>query len=212
MKIFCEKCKKNINNVAPCISNLEAIHFPFQKRTDSDIPDLQTVKALKCKYKQLKYCICALRRKKIQYWYLFDQIVTQNIDELCATLNARWIVSICDTYIDYGSDEEKCGSIAISTLNFCFTLTNCIYHAREKINPKSNILNKICSVSYDTSFMFKNENDFFENYLRRFIFSIKKSEKINKLGAAFLQRQMKDKSTLFFYVNSLNEKKFKINE
>jgi hypothetical protein len=60
--------------------------------------------------------------------------------------------------------------------------------------------------------MFKNENDFFENYLKRFIYSIKRSDKIYRFGMAFLQRQIKDKNTLFFYVNSLNEKKFKIDE
>jgi hypothetical protein len=212
MNVFCQSCKKNIANINPCVSNLDRIHFPFQRRKDSDIPELQDVKKIKCKYKKLKYCICALRRKKIQYWYLFDEIVSNNIDELCTTLNARWIVSICDTYIDYGSDEEKCGSIAVSTLNFCFTLNNSIYHSKEKINPKSNIIGKICSVPYDTSFMFKNENDFFENYLKRFIYLIKRSDKIYRFGMAFLQRQIKDKNTLFFYVNSLNEKKFKIDE
>lgn len=208
MNILCESCKEQNKNVNNCVNFLEKIHFPIQNRKESDIPNILDLQKIHCKYKKLKYCICALRRGKVEYWNLFDEIVTTNISELSITLSPRWIVSVCDTYIDYGNEEEKSAAIAISTLNFSFILTNSLYHGKDKIDPKSNIVIKNGYVNYDTSFMFKKENDFFENFLKRFLFVIKRSKKIYPLGLSFLNKHKSYPNSLFFYIHKLNKNKF----
>ncbi len=47
---------------------------------------------------------------------LFDKLVKENIERICYTWNTRWLVSICDTYADYGTPIEQSNALIISTL------------------------------------------------------------------------------------------------
>jgi len=37
----------------------------------------------------------------------FRDVVEKNIDRICEELDTRWLVSICDTYVDFGDSNEK---------------------------------------------------------------------------------------------------------
>ena len=40
-------------------------------------------------------------------WPEFRNVVEKNIDRICEELDTRWLVSICDTYVDFGDPIEK---------------------------------------------------------------------------------------------------------
>ena len=46
-------------------------------------------------------------------WRKLHEIIETNINDICKTLNTRWLISICDTYIDYGSEIESRNAMII---------------------------------------------------------------------------------------------------
>jgi hypothetical protein len=46
----------------------------------------------------------------------FDVLVKENVEELVKQMDTRWLVSICDTYMDYGSPVESRNAGIISLL------------------------------------------------------------------------------------------------
>lgn len=46
-------------------------------------------------------------------WRKLHEIIETNIHDICKTLNTRWLISICDTYIDYGSAIESRNAMMI---------------------------------------------------------------------------------------------------
>lgn len=49
-------------------------------------------------------------------WGKFRQIVTENSEEICLKFNTRWLISICDTFADYGDEIEKRNALLISVI------------------------------------------------------------------------------------------------
>ena len=43
----------------------------------------------------------------------FKKIVNENMDELIQNLDSRWLQSILECYIDYGTDKEKISALAV---------------------------------------------------------------------------------------------------
>lgn len=70
---------------------------------------------LPCVYARLKLSIIRLRRGKYQEetWQRFQADVHENLDEICETLNSRWLVSILDTYVDYAEPYEAAMALAV---------------------------------------------------------------------------------------------------
>jgi len=46
----------------------------------------------------------------------FKNYIIDNIDEICEVLNTRWLVSICDTFVDHGDEMESQIAFNISFL------------------------------------------------------------------------------------------------
>ena len=40
-------------------------------------------------------------------WIEFKEILETNLDQVCIILDTRWLISVCDTFVDYGSDIER---------------------------------------------------------------------------------------------------------
>jgi hypothetical protein len=51
-----------------------------------------------------------------QNWRALRLIVETQTDQLCRELNTRWLVSVCDTYVDFASDIERRNAMLISML------------------------------------------------------------------------------------------------
>lgn len=67
---------------------------------------------------RLRPMIAKLRRRidPEKNWIAFRVFIENNIDDVCRELNTRWLVSVCDTYIDYGDDVERRNAMIITTL------------------------------------------------------------------------------------------------
>ncbi len=97
--------------IKECQTSLNNIKDPFIKIQPDEL-----FKESKCLFKTIKIQIIRLRRKlfKCQDWNYFKQNIETNVDYICENMNTRWLVSICDTYCDYGLDIEKSQAYAIS--------------------------------------------------------------------------------------------------
>ena len=56
------------------------------------------------------------RYKLLGSWLTLSEFVEENIDDICEQLDSRWLISICDTYADYGDAIHKCNATLISLL------------------------------------------------------------------------------------------------
>jgi hypothetical protein len=62
--------------------------------------------------------IVNLRRKVDleENWALFREQVEGNTEAVCEGLNTRWLISVCDTYVDMGNEIERRNAMLIVTL------------------------------------------------------------------------------------------------
>ena len=51
-----------------------------------------------------------------KHWPIFRSLIENNTERLVSSLNTRWLVSIADTFADYGSEIEKRNAIIISLI------------------------------------------------------------------------------------------------
>ncbi len=66
----------------------------------------------------LKTIIVQLRRhRNTDYaWKVVYNLVENNPEKICEVLNTRWLISIADTYADFGNDIEKRNALYITML------------------------------------------------------------------------------------------------
>jgi len=69
-------------------------------------------------YNILKPYIIELRKgiNPEENWTKFRSLVEKNIKQICTSINTRWLISICDTYVDYGNDIECRNALCLVTL------------------------------------------------------------------------------------------------
>jgi hypothetical protein len=67
---------------------------------------------------EIKPLIVNLRRKidTETSWAQFRAIVETQTERLCRELNTRWLISVCDTYIDLGTDVERRNAMFVTML------------------------------------------------------------------------------------------------
>lgn len=67
---------------------------------------------------RMKPLIVALRRKENveATWAEFRGLVEERTREVCDGLSTRWLVSVCDTYVDLGTPVERRNAMLISLL------------------------------------------------------------------------------------------------
>jgi len=97
-------------NREDCISDLENI------RVASQVASNQLEKHVTCFLARLKHRIIRLRRGNTSDWPYFSSEVKNNVALICDSVNTRWLISILDTFIDYGDALEKSQALAIVTL------------------------------------------------------------------------------------------------
>lgn len=95
-----------------CLQALENIKTPYP----GSAADLE--KAVPCLLQRLKHRIIHLRRglNGGEDWLFFKKEVEDNIHYLCSVMSTRWLVSICDSFVDYGSDIERSNALLLSSL------------------------------------------------------------------------------------------------
>lgn len=76
-----------------------------------------------CPITSLRACIVTCRRHKKPgpppEWGRMRDLFEQNTDYFCKHLNTRWLVSVADTYADYGTPEQRLAAlITVNTITF----------------------------------------------------------------------------------------------
>lgn len=67
---------------------------------------------------KIKPLIVQLRRRNNpeQHWPVFKNLIESNLEQICSELDTRWLVSVADTYADYGTPVEKRNALYISMI------------------------------------------------------------------------------------------------
>lgn len=66
--------------------------------------------------REIKSLIVCLRRQKDLdiHWPRFTILVHDNLDQICTTCDTRWLVSITDTFANYGTPIERRNAMFVS--------------------------------------------------------------------------------------------------
>ena len=64
---------------------------------------------------KVKSLIVNLRRDRDTgaSWRTFSDMIDENIDQVCESFDSRWLISICDTYVDYGDPVSSRNAMLI---------------------------------------------------------------------------------------------------
>jgi len=125
-------------------------------------------------------------------WPKFRNIVEKNIDRICEELDTRWLVSICDTYVDFGDPIEKRNAMLIvQVANFEKLWATDLLMYDVKINPqKLDKLkkNKVIPL-WDGVYSFNiNHGDMTNNLFRRLNNLMQETSVLNKIYLTVLKR------------------------
>ncbi len=97
-------------------------------------------------FQEVKSLIVNLRRNRDSgnSWRSFTAIVERSIEQICNTFDSRWLISICDTYVDYGDEVASRNALLIvQIINFeKLWATNLLMFDVELNKEKERILKK----------------------------------------------------------------------
>jgi hypothetical protein len=164
-------------------------------------------------FAQIQELIIKLRKEKDlkNNWIEFRNLVEQNIDEACSILDTRWLVSICDTYVDYGDDIiRRNAMLVVQIANFeKLWATNLlmydIYLNPEKLKELKN--NKIIPL-WDGMYSFNiNHGDLTNNLFDRMENLLKETPVIEKIYRTVIQR-IRENDTVLANLNKYHGRLF----
>ncbi|AXK79673.1 hypothetical protein DW352_03550 [Pseudolabrys taiwanensis] len=71
------------------------------------------------------------RREAEENWKSFEVIVQANLSWIVDDFSSRWLVSICDTYADYGSQTSRRNALLISLFINMMRLSDSLYEDKD---------------------------------------------------------------------------------
>jgi hypothetical protein len=113
-------CKIHKNNSQDCFRNFTELEFPKDDNKILKYSAKILKQKIKCDFILLKILMVRLRRSSNKEdWKLFKVILNKNLNIILESeenyLNIRWIVSILESFIDFGDDiESRNALIAVS--------------------------------------------------------------------------------------------------
>jgi hypothetical protein len=99
------------------------IHEDYLMQFKEINSDINKIEGYKCRsiFQEIKLCIVAMRRhNSLEHGNRLYDIISNNWDSLKYYLNNKWIISICETFIDLNKDEKL--SLYCTTLVSTFLL------------------------------------------------------------------------------------------
>lgn len=166
--------------------------------------------------KKVAFLIKSLRKKENigRNWEEFKEIIKTNLDQVCAVLDTRWLISICDTFVDYGSDIEKRNAMLVvqfanlEKLWATYLLMYDINLNSEKLNQLKK--NKIIPL-WDGMYSFNiHHGDMTNNMFSRMDLLMKETPVIEKFYQVVLERH-KLNDTVLSNLNKYHKKLFEPN-
>jgi hypothetical protein len=151
---------------------------------------------------EIKPLIVQLRRQNNtdQHWPIFKQLIEDNLEQVCNGLDTRWLISIADTYSDYGNPTEKRNALYISMIaNFeKLWATNLLMYDLKLNNERlKKLKNNEVIPLWDGMYSFNiNRGDMTRNLFGRLFELQKETPVLEKVLETVLQRMQKNETTL----------------
>jgi hypothetical protein len=144
-------------------------------------------------------------------WKEFSNLIEQNIDEVCKNLDTRWLVSICDTYVDYGDPiRSRNAMLVVQIANFeKLWATNLLMYDITLNSEKLQKLksNKIIPL-WDGMYSFNiNHGDLTNNLFGRMEDLLKETPVIEQIYKVIIQR-IKENDTVLANLNKYHGRLF----
>lgn len=151
---------------------------------------------------ELKPLIVQLRRQNNpeQHWQTFKQLVEKNLELVCDELDTRWLVSVADSYADYGNPVEQRNALYISMIANYEKLwaTNLLMYDL-KLNKErlDKLKNNETIPLWDGMYSFNiNRGDMTRNLFGRLFEFQKETPVLEKILETVLQRMQENNTTL----------------
>lgn len=155
----------------------------------------------------LKPYIINLRRgiNPEENWTSFKSLVEKNIKQICESVDTRWLISICDTYVDYGNDIECRNALSIVTIINMEKLaqTNSLLFKKEINTDNESVLKQGELIDlWDgvTSFNIIS-GDLTNNMFLRFEKKLKPTPALHSIFVALMARLKKNKNSILVNLN-----------
>jgi len=136
----------------------------------------------------MKYLIVELRNRRNvkRNWRKFRKLVTKNTRYVYDDCNLRWMISICDTFVDHASGKRKSRALSISVFFAMLRFSEAVkYVSVDGIEPK----NLEFKILYDGMTTFGiDKQDTFLNLSRRIYYILREDTFLLGLWQAMLQR------------------------
>ncbi len=159
--------------------------------------------------------IIKLRRKinPETNWREFDNLVKNNIKTICKRINTRFLISICDTYVDYGNPIESRNAMIISAITNMEKLSQTYFAMFDTSLNKKKIKylksNKIELWDGMTSFNLS-KGDLTQNMFRRIDQCLQETPELHAIFVTLLKRIKKNNNkTILGGLNKYHNKIFK---
>ena len=163
--------------------------------------------------KKIQDLIISLRKGKDNEnnWKQFTGLVEGNLDEICKSMDTRWLVSICDTYADYGDPVTRRNALlVVQTANFEKLWATNLLMYDVKINEekvKELRKNKVIPI-WDGMYSFNiNHGDMTNNFFARVDEQISETPVIYAIYKTVIQR-IKENDSVLANLNKYHKRLF----
>ena len=162
---------------------------------------------------QIQELIVNLRKEKDINKNLkdFSDLIGQNIDEVCKMLDTRWLVSICDTYVDYGDQIiSRNALLVVQIANFEKLWATNLLMYDVKLNPEKvqKLKNNKIIPLWDGMYSFNiNHGDMTNNFFGRLEALLKATPVIEKIYRTIIER-IKENDTVLANLNRYHGRLF----
>lgn len=162
---------------------------------------------------QVKSMIASLRKKGQDpaMWEEFRSFVEANLSEICSKLDTRWLVSVCDTYVDHGDEISRRNALLVVQIaNFeklwaTYLLMYDLEENPEKIRRLKK--NKVIPL-WDGMYSFNiNHGDMTNNLFHRMDALMKSTPEIEAIYREILRR-LKERGTVLSQLNKYHRRLF----
>lgn len=161
----------------------------------------------------IKQLIKYLRRKidVERNWLEFKEVIENNIDEVCKNFNTRWLISVCDTYADYGNELEKRNAmfiVLIANLEKIWATNLLMYDVKLNTSKLSQLKKNKVIPLWDGMFSFNiNHGDMTNNMIKRLNSLLVQTPVLEKIYNTVLKR-MKENDTTFANLDKYHKRLF----
>ena len=150
-------------------------------------------------------------KEKEKNWIAFRTLIENNLKEVCSVMDTRWLISLCDTYVDYGDPVTRRNAmlvVLIADFEKLWATHLLMYDIKlneEKLNQLKK--NKIIQL-WDGMYSFNiNHGDMTNNFFARMDDLMKETPVIDEIYRTVIQR-IRGNDTILANLNKYHNRLF----